>query len=234
LNRLLIILICFGLLGLSSCKKPEPEGQKAETAKKAIDADSKKLTTSDVGMEKIDSKLTPPTKDEVGDPDEVAVLSTDKGEIVLEFYPDAAPLHVANFKKLAKVGFYDGTTFHRVIPGFMIQGGDPNSKDDNPFNDGQGGPPYSVPAEFNKISHEPGILSMARSSDPNSAGSQFFICLGSPKHLDGQYTVFGKAIKGMEVVNMIGKDRREPPKDAEKPAVLIKSVKIVKKSEIKM
>jgi len=234
LNRLLIILICFGLLGLSSCKKPESEGQKAETAEKATDADSKKLTTGDKGMETIDSKLKPPTKDEVGHPDEVAVLSTDKGEIVLEFYPDSAPLHVANFKKLAKVGFYDGTTFHRVIPGFMIQGGDPNSKDDNPFNDGQGGPPYSVPAEFNDISHVPGIVSMARSSDPNSAGSQFFICLGSPKHLDGQYTVFGKAIKGMEAVEEIGKVRREPPRDAEKPAVLIKSVKIVKKSEIKM
>ncbi len=226
MNRLLIILICFGLLGLSSCKTPVPEGQKAETAKNITDADSKKLTTSDKGMETIDSKLKPPTKDEVGDPDEVAVLSTDKGEIVLEFYPDSAPLHVANFKKLAKVGFYDGTTFHRVITGFMIQGGDPNSKDDNP--------PYSVPAEFNDISHEPGIVSMARSSDPNSAGSQFFICLGSPKHLDGQYTVFGKAIKGMDVVEEIGKTRREPPRDAEKPAVLIKSVKIVKKSEIRM
>ncbi|MCF7811746.1 peptidylprolyl isomerase [bacterium] len=179
-------------------------------------------------------KLTPPTKDEVGDPDEVAVISTEKGEIVLEFYPDVAPLHVANFKKLAKVGFYDGTTFHRVIPGFMIQGGDPNSKDDNPYNDGQGGPPYSVPAEFNKISHKPGILSMARSSDPNSAGSQFFICLGAPKHLDGQYTVFGNTIKGMDVVEAIGATRREPPRDAEKYAVLIKSIKIVKKSEVKL
>jgi cyclophilin family peptidyl-prolyl cis-trans isomerase len=230
------------LLGLTACDKIKHGGQKAEvvpphsteTNQAGDMTDSENLKSNDNTLENASAKLMPPTKDEVGDPDEVAVLTTEKGIIVLEFYPDAAPLHVANFKKLAKVGFYDGTTFHRVIPGFMIQGGDPNSKDDNPFNDGQGGPPYTVPAEFNKISHEPGILSMARSSDPNSAGSQFFICLGSPKHLDGQYTVFGKVIKGLDVVNMIGNTRREPPRDAEKPAVLIKSVKIVKKSEIKM
>jgi len=106
---------------------------------------------------------------------DVAILETNLGEIEIAFYPDKAPGHVKNFETLAKKGFYNGTKFHRVIPGFMIQGGDPNSKDADRGNDGQGGPGYSIKAEFNDISHVRGIVSMARSNDPDSGGSQFFI-----------------------------------------------------------
>ncbi|NQT34660.1 peptidylprolyl isomerase [bacterium] len=175
--------------------------------------------------------LAKPTPEDLGQPDEIAVIETDLGEIVLEFFPDVAPMHVANFKKLAKAGFYDGTTFHRVISGFMIQGGDPNSKDDNPYNDGTGGPPWNIEAEFSETPHDKGILSMARSRDINSAGSQFFICLSreKTKQLDGQYTVFGKVIKGIEVVEKIGAMNRDPRKDAKNPAVMMKKVTIVKK-----
>ena len=136
---------------------------------------------------------------------EVAVLKTSEGEIVLEFWPDVAPGHVENFKTLAKKGFYDGTCFHRVIKGFMIQGGDPNTKDEAKKGAwGTGGPGHQVKAEFNDKAHTRGVLSMARSSDPNSAGSQFFICHGDPRFLDKQYTAFGKLIKGDDVLEKIG------------------------------
>ncbi|MFN3822076.1 MAG: peptidylprolyl isomerase [bacterium] len=157
------------------------------------------------------------------------------GEIWLEFFPSVAPMHVANFKKLARAGFYDGVTFHRVVPGFVIQGGDPNTKDSDPHNDGMGGPPWSLKAEFNDIPHDKGILSMARAQDPHSAGSQFFICLGRAPHLDGQYTVFGRVIKGWEVVERIGKTKRDPmnPRDRSLPAVVIQRVRIVPKADVK-
>jgi peptidyl-prolyl cis-trans isomerase B (cyclophilin B) len=138
----------------------------------------------------------------VHDP-EVAVIETRLGTIVLEFYPDVAPKHVENFKNLARSGFYNGTTFHRVIPGFIIQGGDPNTKDDDRSNDGKGGPGYTVDAEFNDRPHIRGTLSMARYPEPNTAGSQFFICVAPQPKLDRQYTVFGHAIRGMEVVDQI-------------------------------
>ena len=145
-----------------------------------------------------------------------AVIETKFGNIELEFFPDKAPNHVNNFIELAKSGYYDGTTFHRVIPGFMIQGGDPNTKDDNRGNDGVGGPAYTLKAEFNDINHKRGILSMARKGQPDSAGSQFFICVADAPHLDRQYTVFGKAVSGMEVADKIvsqPKDRRSNPLD---------------------
>jgi peptidyl-prolyl cis-trans isomerase B (cyclophilin B) len=135
--------------------------------------------------------------------EEVAVLETEKGKIVLMFFPDKAPKHVANFKKLVKSGFYDGTKFHRIIPGFMIQGGDPNTKGNDRSSWGQGGPDERVEAEFNDIHHEPGVLSMARSSDPNSAGSQFFIVVGDAAFLDKQYTAFGKVLTGQDVADKI-------------------------------
>src|ERR1700676_183233 len=117
--------------------------------------------------------------------------------MVVEFWPDVAPLTVANFKKLASSGFYDGTAFHRIVKGFMIQGGDPLTKDLSKERLwGSGDPGYKIKAEFNKNSHERGVLSMARSRDPHSAGSQFFICLANVSRLDGQYTTFGKLIKG--------------------------------------
>jgi peptidyl-prolyl cis-trans isomerase B (cyclophilin B) len=137
-------------------------------------------------------------------------LKTSMGDITIEFYPDVAPNHVENFKKLARSGFYDGTTFHRVIPGFMIQGGDPNTKGDNRAIHGTGGPGYTVDAEFSDIKHERGIVSMARSSDPNSAGSQFFIVVRDSAHLDRQYTVFGKVTSGLNVVDQIVSVPRDP------------------------
>ncbi|CAN5630324.1 N/A [soil metagenome] len=158
--------------------------------------------------------------------DDVAVLDTTMGRIVLKFFPDQAPGHVKNFTDLAKKGFYDGTKFHRVIKGFMIQGGDPLTKDDAKMSAwGTGGPGYTIKAEFNDISHTPGILSMARTSDPDTAGSQFFIVHKTSKTLDRQYTVFGQVIDGMKVVNKIA---TTPTAEGDRPVtpVVIKTVKI--------
>ena len=135
--------------------------------------------------------------------DDIVILETNRGTMKLKLFPDVAPNHCKNFKKLANSGFYDKTAFHRIIPGFMIQGGDINSRDNDPKNDGHGGPGWTVDAEFNEISHKRGILSMARSSDPNSAGSQFFICVADAPHLDGQYTVFGEVIEKVHIVDHI-------------------------------
>lgn len=146
--------------------------------------------------------------------DTLAVLETDQGKIVISFYDQDAPKTVTNFKKLIREGYYDGTYFHRVIPGFMIQGGDSNTKDDNRSNDGMGGPGYTIPAEFNAHKHVRGTISMARKRDPNSAGSQFFVCVDRAAYLDGKYTVFGKVVEGMDVVDKIVKakrDRRDNP-----------------------
>jgi peptidyl-prolyl cis-trans isomerase B (cyclophilin B) len=140
---------------------------------------------------------------------EVAVIETTHGNIKLEFFEDKAPGHVKNFKDLANKEFYNGTTFHRVIPGFMIQGGDPNSKSDDRSSHGTGGPGHSIDAEFNDTKHERGVLSMARSQDPNSAGSQFFICVKDAFFLDGQYTAFGKVIEGMDVADKIVNESRD-------------------------
>ncbi len=131
------------------------------------------------------------------------------GDIVLRFFPDVAPGHVRNFTKLAKEGFYNGTTFHRVIPGFMIQGGDPNSKNPDRSTHGMGGPGYRLKAEFNGRPHKRGALSMARANDPDSAGSQFFICVADSHFLDWQYTVFGEVVSGMEVADKVVDMKRD-------------------------
>ena len=147
---------------------------------------------------------------------EIAVIETKFGKIEMEFFEDKAPGHVKNFKDLAKKGFYDGTIFHRVIPGFMIQGGDPNTKSDDRSDHGMGGPGYSIKAEFNDTPHKRGILSMARSQDPNSAGSQFYIVVKDSAFLDGQYTAFGKVLSGMTVADQIvnaPRDRRDNPNE---------------------
>ncbi len=157
---------------------------------------------------------------------EIAIIETTMGNIELEFLEDKAPGHVKNFKDLAKKGFYDGTTFHRVIPGFMIQGGDPNSKSTNRSTHGMGGPGYTIKAEFNDTPHDRGILSMARSQDPDSAGSQFYIVVKDSHFLDNQYTVFGRVIKGMEVVDKIVSVSRDSRDNPDK-RVEMKSVKIV-------
>jgi peptidyl-prolyl cis-trans isomerase B (cyclophilin B) len=143
-----------------------------------------------------------------------AVIETKFGNIELKFFPEVAPNHVYNFIQLAKKGFYDGTTFHRVIPGFMIQGGDPNSKNPGNSNLGAGGPGYSLKAEFNDLPHKKGTVSMARSRNPDSAGSQFFICVADTPWLNKQYTVFGEVTSGIEVAEEIvsqPRDRRDNP-----------------------
>jgi peptidyl-prolyl cis-trans isomerase B (cyclophilin B) len=163
---------------------------------------------------------------------EVAVMKTTAGEMVIEFWSDVAPKTVENFKKLAREGFYDGTAFHRIIKRFMIQGGDPLTKDvKNEARFGTGGPGYQIKAEFNDRSHQRGVLSMARSANPDSAGSQFFICHGDASFLDRQYTAFGKVIKGDDVLEKIANTPTGPSSGGEnsKPAqrVEVQSVKIV-------
>ncbi len=145
-----------------------------------------------------------------------AIIETKLGAITLKFFPDAAPGHVKNFIDLAKKGFYDKTTFHRVIPGFMIQGGDPNSKNPDKQTHGMGGPGYTIKAEFNDRPHKRGTLSMARAQSPDSAGSQFFICVKDAPSLDRQYTVFGEVESGMDVVDKIvsqPKDQNNNPNE---------------------
>ena len=170
--------------------------------------------------------------------DEVAVIKTSEGEMIAEFWPDVAPNTVENFKKLARSGFYDGTAFHRIVKGFMIQGGDPLTKD--PAKEsryGTGDPGYKIKAEFNDRSHERGVLSMARSNDPDSAGSQFFICLANVSRLDHQYTTFGKLIKGDDVLGKIGdievttSDSGERSKPTKR--VTVESIKIVPADSVK-
>lgn len=138
-----------------------------------------------------------------------AVIETKFGNIELKFFPEVAPNHVNNFLDLAKKGFYDGSAFHRVIPEFMIQGGDPNSKSPDRSKHGTGGPGYTVKAEFNNKSHKRGTLSMARASHPDSAGSQFFICVADSPFLDRQYTVFGEVTSGLEVADRIVSQPRD-------------------------
>ena len=176
--------------------KPEPKG--AEEAKPpAPDPEKKEEGQTEPA----------PKKEDVG------VVETNVGTIVFKFFPADAPNTVANFKKLARKGFYDGLIFHRVIKGFMIQGGCPEGT-------GKGGPNYTIKAEFNKRRHEAGTVAMARSGAPDSAGSQFYICLARQPHLDDDYTVFGQVLEGMAVVNKIGEagthkdaNRKDRPKE---------------------
>lgn len=162
--------------------------------------------------------------------DEVAVMETAQGRIVLMFLPDKAPKHVASFKKLANAKFYDNTAFHRVIPGFMIQGGDPNSDPKRAAGPaGTGGPGFTVKAEFNDVKHVRGILSAARSQDPDSAGSQFFICVATAESLDGQYTAYGRVVSGMEVADkIVALDRNSMDMPTTIDQARVKSVRIAK------
>jgi peptidyl-prolyl cis-trans isomerase B (cyclophilin B) len=190
-----------------------------------------------------DQKKEEPKKDAAADTKksdakEVAVISTSAGDMVAEFWTDVAPKTVENFKKLARQGFYDGTAFHRIVKGFMIQGGDPLTKDPSKESMyGTGDPGYKINAEFSDKKHTKGVLSMARSRDPNSAGSQFFIVLDAAPHLDGQYTAFGKLIKGEDVLEKIGNTpvtsgpggERSKPKER----IEVKSIKIVPADSVK-
>jgi len=169
---------------------------------------------------------------------EVAVIKTSEGDMVVEFWTDAAPKTIENFKKLARSGFYNGTMFHRIVKGFMVQGGDPTSKDPAKENSyAMGDPGYKIKAEFNDHSHQRGVLSMARGPDPDSAGSQFFICLAAVPRLDHQYTTFGKLIKGDDVLEKIGNTSVVPNSMGEvsKPTkrVTIEKIDIVPANSIK-
>jgi peptidyl-prolyl cis-trans isomerase B (cyclophilin B) len=162
----------------------------------------------------------------------VAIIKTTEGDMVIAFWPNEAPKTVANFEKLASSGFYDGTAFHRVIKGFMIQGGDPNTKDASAENTwGQGGPGYNIDDEFNDHSHVRGVISMANTGAPNSSGSQFFICSGSPTFLDHHYTAFGHLIKGDDVLEKIANTPTHAPDRPDKRIGLI-TVKIVPASSV--
>jgi peptidyl-prolyl cis-trans isomerase B (cyclophilin B) len=172
----------------------------------------------------------------VNNTDEVAVIKTSAGEMVLRFWPEVAPKTVENFKKLARQGFYDGTAFHRIMKGFMIQGGDPLTKDPSSEERwGTGGPGHQVKAEFNDRPHVRGVISMARSQNPDSAGSQFFICLADARFLDRQYTAFGELIKGDDVLGRIGDTptRRGSGGEQSKPVarVGVESIAIVPAGE---
>ena len=176
---------------------------------------------------------------------DVAVISTNFGDMIVEFYPDIAPMHVDSFVALVNEEYFDGTTFHRVIPGFMIQGGDPNSRNENKATHGTGGragkffgigneedpSTWLIPQEFNDTPHVKGILSMARTNEPNSASSQFFICHDNASFLDNNYTVFGKVVEGLDIIDEIAnvaKDQNDNPLER----VEMLSVRIAKRSEV--
>ena len=169
---------------------------------------------------------------------EVAIIKTTAGELVVEFWTDVAPRTVENFKKLARQGFYDSTAFHRIVKGFMIQGGDPLTRDAQAEGRwGTGGPGYQINAEFNDKAHVRGVISMARSQNPDSAGSQFFICLADARFLDRQYTAFGRLIKGDDVLGAIGDTpvTRSNGGEQSKPTtrVGVESIKIVSADSVK-
>ena len=219
---LIIIVIMVGVIG---CGKKASEGQPAA---KSNGAEMNKILSA-VEIQALIEKVKAAPVTEVAE-DEVAVIETDFGRIVLEFFPKVAPGHCSNFKRLANAGFYNGVKFHRVLAGFVIQGGDILTRDANPQNDGTGNPGYSIPAEFNNIPHDRGILSMARSGHPDSGGSQFFICVAPAHQLNGQYTVFGRVIEGMEVADKIvvaAKNVELPPNP-----VVMNHVKMVKRNDL--
>jgi len=186
------------------------------------------------------SKTATPAKGatSAGAADEVAVMETTKGRMVLEFWDKDAPQTVANFKKLARQGYFDGTGFHRIIKGFMIQGGDPKSKNPKATDLGTGDPGYKIKDEFNARKHVPGVISMANSGTPNSAGSQFFLMHGAAPFLDGKYTAFGRVIEGMNVLNDIANTPVGPNAmmggEKSKPLewTTLKSVKIMSRSSL--
>src|SRR6266581_8399990 len=192
---------------VTGCSQPSsPENPAATTSSTAEKAKESKPATAAEKPAETAAKPAPTGKEASAmSTNEVAVIKTAAGDMVIEFWPDVATNTVENFKKLAKKGFYDGTAFHRIVKGFMIQGGDPLTRDPKAEASwGTGGPGYSIKAEFSERSHCRGTISMARSQDPDSAGSQFFICLGDAKFLDRQYTAFGQLIRGDDVLGKLG------------------------------
>ena len=220
--RTLTTLTLATLMLFAACKRAE---------NKAAQPEQTQTPTETMKQEEPSGKLQKFPADYPIGGDSVAVIVVEQegvgalGTMVVEFFADKAPNHVRNFKWLASHKFYDGTKFHRVIKDFMIQGGDPQGS-------GVGGPGWNVDAEFNDTKHVKGVLSMARSQNPNSAGSQFFICHGSPGHLDGQYTAFGKVIKGLDVVDKVALLPVGGPQNSTPlQPVFMKSVTIVPRAE---
>ena len=196
------------------------------------------LICSLLGIAVVAGTIRGEEKKSINASNEVAMIKTSEGTMVVQFWTDAAPKTIENFKKLARAGFYDGTAFHRIVKGFMIQGGDPNTKDPAKESSyGTGDPGYKIKAEFNNHLHERGVLSMARSMDPDSAGSQFLNCMGPARSLDHQYTAFGRLIKGEDVLEKIGDTpvTRNSGGENSKPTkrVTVESIKIVSADSVK-
>ena len=227
LNAFKIILLPAFILSFfafvcSESKTEDPNMNKQNTTQNQTQTQTQNTTNTEKKTDSMTTKTDSTTTKDKKDSKEsnTVVMKTSMGDIEIELFEKDAPLHVANFKKLVKSGFYEGTTFHRVIPNFMIQGGDPNSKDADRSNDGQGGPGYTIPAEI-KAKHEVGSLAAARLGDAvnpkrESSGSQFYIVTGDASHLDGQYTVFGKVTKGLDVamkIQNVKKDAADNPID---------------------
>ncbi|MHC4600246.1 MAG: peptidylprolyl isomerase [Planctomycetota bacterium] len=213
-EQLAVLVMIAAALTLASCAGKEGGGEAPKPEKTPAAKDDSPEKKPPVQKKETPEK-TPPAPEEASPEDVVAVLHTTQGTIKIEFFPDKAPEHVKNFISLAKQGLFDGTYFHRVFPGFMIQGGDFNTKDDDPGNDGGGGHSYKGPgtflkAEFNDVHHARGVVSMARTDDPNSAGSQFFIMVAPNRGLDGKYSAFGRVIDGMDAVDKIVKQPGKP------------------------
>jgi len=240
-----LLILALATLFIGGCQQPSDTGTPAPSGSDGnvasgnnapTDPASNPTNTEPAANEPAKEQSVPIADRKPAEGEEVAVLETGKGRIILMFFPDKAPKHVERFKMLANKKFYDGTRFHRCIPGFMIQGGDPNSKDlskSNMWGTGgysDGGAERNVPAEFNDINHVAGILSAARSSDPNSASSQFFLMQGTAASLNGQYSAYGKVVSGQDVVDAIvvtgdaGNNGAVVPKEA----IVLKSVTIQK------
>ena len=235
-NLLMTIMLVFGMMAnCGKAKESKMDEKSSGTLEVASDNPGMEVAVIPTKFGEKESKMNEkssgtPESDGDNPRTEVAVISTKFGEIVLEFFDDLAPKHVESFKLHADNGYYNGTTFHRVRPGFMIQGGDPLSRSEDKSRHGTGGSAaryfgigkesdpktWDLPAEFSSRSHNRGILSMARSQNPDSGGSQFFICVADAFSLDGKYTVFGKVIEGMKVADQIvnaPRDRRDNPND---------------------
>jgi len=200
----LVLVLTVLAIVIGGCGVSEQKGNESKSTEPATSpASSPQSTSPQVGPDGNPIKTLADFPDGQDGAKVEAVIKTDKEDIVLRLFPDSAPVTVASFLHLARTGFFNGTTFHRVVPGFVIQGGDPKSKDPKATDVGTGGPGYKLPAEFNNRPHVTGTLSMARGGDPNSGGSQFFICLADQPSLNGQYTVFGQVVSGMDVVNQV-------------------------------
>ena len=229
MKRTLVLLFVLTLAVGCGKKEAEPApSESPEPAARATDSASPEAEpAADETAEPAEEQISTETEEPMKDYSKiVAEMTTDAGTIVMGFYPDKAPKHVANFVRLSESGFYAGTRFHRVIPGFMIQGGDPNTKAGDPRTWGTGGTGDYVPAEFNDISHKRGILSMARSSNPDSASSQFFIMVKDNPGLDRQYSIFGKVLAGMDVVDAIVNAPRNPSNDRPNSPTAIQAITI--------